>query len=193
MDINGDQVPDFVGTNGVATFTFFVGNAQHLFGSITTAETSFIQGVTATGQLQVGSQGTITGSTALLDGLSGGMASSSIVALAPSFQMQTSAHFTVNRPIAPVFSLLAIAAELYNTPVSSTQNCVSTQTVVPSSGHGESQDHSLGSTQQDSKSSAAANHQLSKHEASSHDAVDLAFADDTDWRGNSSGKPVSWV
>src|SRR5262245_31169032 len=112
MDVNGDQVPDFVGTQGVATFTFFVGNAQHTFGTVTTADVSYIQGVTPAGQLEVGSQGTIVGATGPLAKLSGGFVSQSVVGLAPTFNMQTNVHFTVNRPVGPMFSVLAIAANV---------------------------------------------------------------------------------
>src|SRR5262245_10720680 len=112
MDVNGDQVPDFVGTQGVATFTFFVGTVQHTFGSITTADVSYIQGVTPAGQLEVGSQGTIVGATGPLVKLSGGFVSQSVVGLAPTFDMQTNVHFTVNRPVAPMLRVLAIAADL---------------------------------------------------------------------------------
>ena len=52
MDVNGDQVPDFVGTTGVATFDFFAGSsANGIFGSITTVNTSYITGFTADGHI----------------------------------------------------------------------------------------------------------------------------------------------
>ena len=111
MDVNGDSVPDFVGTQGVATFTFFVATPAFSCGSVTTVDTSYIQGVTPAGQLNVGSQGTIVSSTCLFVGLSGGFMSQSTVGLSPGFQMQTNVHFTVNKPIAPVFSFLAAVAD----------------------------------------------------------------------------------
>lgn len=97
MDINGDQVPDFVGTTGVATFEFFVGNPgkQFSLGTITTVNTSFIQGVTAAGEMVVGSQGTITAGTAMLSRLTGGFVSQSTVGLFPTFTMATTVHFSV--------------------------------------------------------------------------------------------------
>jgi len=96
MDINGDQMPDFVGTNGVATMTFFAGALQNFtLGSITTANTSFIQGVTEVGELLVGSVGTIVSSSGIFQHVTGSMQSNSTVALYPTYQMDTNVHFTL--------------------------------------------------------------------------------------------------
>jgi hypothetical protein len=185
MDINGDQVPDFVGTTGTATFSFFAGNSQHVFGSITTVETSLIQGITATGQMLVGSHGTITDSTSLLRGLAGGFDSQSTVGLVPTFEMRTNVHFTVNHPVGPAFAVLAIANDLSNridVPAShATADQTSPTVLFPSDG-GSISDHGAGhasDVQQNAKHAA---------DSTSHDAVDLAFADDVDWRLDTSGK-----
>ena len=107
MDINGDAVPDFVGTTGVSTFSFFVGApARGAIGSITTTNTSYIQGFTPEGKILVGSQGTIVEGTKLLKHVSGGFASESTVVLGPAFEMQTFAHFTVEA-LKPAFAALS--------------------------------------------------------------------------------------
>jgi hypothetical protein len=93
MDVNGDAVPEFVGTNGVATFSFYVGS--YFIGSITTVNTSFIQGMTATGEMLVDSTGTITGTAGLLRGATGGFSSHSVVALFPAYAMKTAVHFVM--------------------------------------------------------------------------------------------------
>lgn len=96
MDINGDEMPDFVGTNGLATITFFAGALQNFtLGSITTANTSFIQGVTEVGELLVGSVGTIVSSAGIFQHVTGSMQSNSTVALYPTYQMDTNVHFTL--------------------------------------------------------------------------------------------------
>ena len=96
MDINGDQMPDFVGTTGVATMTFFAGAFQNFtLGSITTSNTSFIQGVTEVGELLVGSVGTIVSSAGIFQHVTGSMQSNSTVALYPTYQMDTNVHFTL--------------------------------------------------------------------------------------------------
>jgi hypothetical protein len=94
MDVNGDAVPDFVGTNGVSTFSFYAGS--FFVGSITTVNTSFIQGITATGEMLVGSTGTITGAAGLLRSATGGFTCQSTVALYPAFAMQTAVHFVIS-------------------------------------------------------------------------------------------------
>jgi hypothetical protein len=94
MDVNGDAVPEFVGTNGVATFSFYAGG--FFVGSITTVNTSFIQGITATGEMLVGSTGTITGTAGLLRGATGGFTSQSVVGLFPTYAMKTAVHFVIS-------------------------------------------------------------------------------------------------
>ena len=99
MSLAPGGAPQFVGTNGVATFTFDLSlGAPVALGSITTSDTSFIAGVGASGQLMVGSTGTITSSTGFAAGLSGGFASHSVVAMGASFDLHTSVHFTVQDP-----------------------------------------------------------------------------------------------
>jgi hypothetical protein len=96
MDVNGDTVPDFVGTNGIATFSFYAGKARDiLVGSITTANASYIQGVTAYGEMIVASTGTITGGTGLLRNVAGGFTSQSVVGFFPAFAMNTAVQFVV--------------------------------------------------------------------------------------------------
>jgi hypothetical protein len=192
MDINGDQVPDFVGTQGVATFTFFVGAPQFMVGSITTANTSYIQGVTETAQLLVGSQGTIVASTGVLRNLSGGFGSQSTVGLMPSFEMQTNVHFTVNRPVAPVFSLLAIANDMLSgSTVADTSDCKSNASTESRRGHGKGHDRD------DAGAHDGGHHRRgvrndSKHEAppSRHHAHDQIFAEDMDWRLSKADKKL---
>jgi hypothetical protein len=115
LDVTGDGYPDFIGTMGVATFTFFVGQSQPLnLGSITTANVSYIQGFTAAGQLLVGSAGTIVGSSGALAGASGGFTSTSIVSMYPTFQMDTAVHFSANRAVSRVLTALDwVAAHLH--------------------------------------------------------------------------------
>ena len=111
MDINGDQIPDFVGTTGVATFTFFVGAAgRGNIGSITTTNVSYIQGVTALGELLVGSQGTIVDGTRALSRVTGSFVSESIVGMGATFSMETFVQFTVKAPLMPGAALLAMVA-----------------------------------------------------------------------------------
>lgn len=106
MDINGDAVPDFVGTTGVSTFSFFVGSpARGSIGSVTTTNISYIQGFTPEGQILVGSQGTIVDGTKMLKHVSGEFVSQSTVVLGPAFEMQTFAHFTVEA-MKPAFAAL---------------------------------------------------------------------------------------
>jgi hypothetical protein len=96
MDVTGDMVPDFIGTQGVATFSFYTGRSQNVFvGSITTVNTSYIQGVTANGEMVVGSTGVITACSGVFRSMSGGFTSQSVVGLFPSFAMQTAVHFTI--------------------------------------------------------------------------------------------------
>jgi hypothetical protein len=108
MDVTGDQIPDFVGTTGVATFEFFVGSEAWGLGTITTNNVSFIQSVMPTGQFVVGSQGTIVAATRLLSQVSGSFASQSTVALGPAFQMETLVQFTVSTPNISAFVLMAV-------------------------------------------------------------------------------------
>ena len=97
MDVNGDSMPDFVGTNGVATFSFYAGPAKNIFvGSITTVNVSYIQGVTAAGEMIVGSTGTITACDGLFKSMSGGFTSQSVVAMYPAFAMNTTVNFAIN-------------------------------------------------------------------------------------------------
>jgi len=194
MDINGDQVPDFVGTTGVATFSFFVGAPEHLFGSITTADTSYIQGVTPAGQLVVGSQGTIIASTNVLKNLSGGFVSQSTVGMLPTFEMQTNVHFTVNRPVGPAFTLLAIAADLVSTS-NATPSEQKSDPVLPH--NDRSSDHGV-------RNNVAPDAEVDQHDKgqylsakptaeSGHDAHDGIFADDVDWLPNGLRKDRSLV
>jgi hypothetical protein len=96
MDVTGDLVPDFVGTQGVATFSFFASRSQNIFvGSITTVNTSYIQGVTAAGELVVGSTGTITACSGIFQSMTGAFTSQSVVGLFPHFAMQTAVQFVI--------------------------------------------------------------------------------------------------
>jgi hypothetical protein len=194
MDINGDQVPDFVGTTGVATFTFFVGTPQHLFGSITTAETSYIQGVTPAGQLVVGSQGTIIASGNALKNLSGGFVSQSTVGMLPTFEMQTNVHFTVNRPVGPAFTLLAIAADLVSASHAATSH-QKADPVMPqndrSCAQGNRNNVAPGADADHSDEGQA--HGSKPAADSAHDAHDGIFADDVDWLPGSLRKDLSLV
>lgn len=97
MSLSPEAPPQFVGTIGVATFDFNLafGSTPITVGSITTHDTSFIEGVGASGQLLVGSSGTITASTGICTGLTGGFASHSVVSMGAAFAMQTSLHFSV--------------------------------------------------------------------------------------------------
>lgn len=97
MSLSPEAPPQFVGTIGVATFDFNLsfGPTPITVGSITTHDTSFIEGVGASGQLLVGSSGTITASTGICTGLTGGFASHSVVSMGAAFAMQTSVHFSV--------------------------------------------------------------------------------------------------
>lgn len=97
MSLSPEAPPQFVGTIGVATFdfNFSFGSTPITVGSITTHDTSFIEGLGASGQLLVGSSGTITASTGICTGLTGGFASHSVVSMGAAFAMQTSVHFSV--------------------------------------------------------------------------------------------------
>jgi len=179
MDVNGDSIPDFVGTQGLATFTFFVATPAFSCGSITTVDTSFIQGVTPAGQMHVGSQGTIVSNTGLFVGLSGGFISQSTVGLSPSFQMQTNVHFTVNKPSAPIFSFLAAAADFYaglNTPTnpSVTHAC---------QGGVTSTEEPITSSSGVTDSHGAAGHSKKGHDApiAHHHVHDDIFSEDANW------------
>ncbi|MBI3465142.1 MAG: hypothetical protein HY000_19115 [Planctomycetes bacterium] len=93
-DVNGDSLPDLVGTTGVSTFTFFVNSVfPKGLASVTTANVSYIQGVNAAGELLVNSVGTIIEGTGLAKRLSGGFTSTSVVGFYPSFSMHTEATF----------------------------------------------------------------------------------------------------
>jgi hypothetical protein len=96
MDIDADSVPDFVGTNGVSTLSFYAGKMRDIVvGTIVTTNTSFIQGVTATGELLVGSTGVISGCSGIFKELTGTFTSASTVSLAPVFAMQTTVQFVI--------------------------------------------------------------------------------------------------
>jgi len=186
MDINGDQVPDFVGTQGVATFTFYIGNSQHVLGTITTADVSYIQGVTPAGQMLVGSQGTIVSANSttpllLFRGLAGGFASQSTVGLGPTFAMQTNVHFTVNRPVGPALTVVAFANDLVsaaNTP--SGQWAVDTVLTVNNHGSDAGNHHGDAPGGDDAHHGSDLVHD-SKLSGDAHDSHDGVFSDDTDW------------
>ena len=189
MDINNDQVPDFVGTNGVATFEFFIGSrAVGLIGSITTVNTSYVQGVTPTGSLVVGSQGTIVSGTLALKSVIGGFVSQSTVSLAPSFEMQTSVHFTVNKPAQAPFVLLAKAGASNPAEKPGKHSPIQTSAdddlpVRP--GHDNQGPHPK--LRQDQKVSTGGKTNDQRGPADSHDspherAVDRNFEIHTDWR-----------
>jgi len=111
MDINGDAVPDFVGTTGVGTFTFFVSaNAPQGLGSVTTTNVSQVQGVTAAGELMVSTVGTIVNATGVGKYLKGGFSSTSVVAMYPAFSMHTSATFELSRQAAKFVHVFVAAA-----------------------------------------------------------------------------------
>ncbi|MEX2139027.1 MAG: hypothetical protein WD894_07180 [Pirellulales bacterium] len=95
--IGGDGIPDtFVGTNGLATFSFYAGKARDiLVGTVTTVNVSYIQGLTALGEMIVASTGTITGSSGLFKEVTGGFTSQSVVGLANGFAMSTSVQFVI--------------------------------------------------------------------------------------------------
>jgi hypothetical protein len=98
MSLSPETPPQFVGTMGVATFDFnlsFGSTSPITVGSITTHDTSFIEGVGASGQLMVGSSGTIAASTGICTGLTGGFSSHSVVSMGAAFAMQTNVHFAV--------------------------------------------------------------------------------------------------
>jgi hypothetical protein len=177
MDINDDQVPDFVGTHGVATFTFFVGGPQHTFGSITTADVSYIQGITPAGQLQVGSQGTIVGASGPLAKLSGGFVSQSVVGLAPTFDMQTNVHFTVNRPVGKMFNVRAMAENLESSKHRADTQPAKNDTGGPSH-HGDADDTRGDDDRQNNDS-----FHVGKPHANfgQHDAHDMIFGENLDW------------
>jgi hypothetical protein len=199
MDITGDSLPDFVGTQGVATFTFFVGAPQHVFGSITTTETSYIQGVTLAGQLLVGSQGTIIDSTRALSNLSGEFVSQSTVGLSPSFEMQTYVHFTVNRPVVPVFTVLALAADL-DSASDAKDSCQNgdhaSEAVLPqnngSSDHANREDLASGADDDRHEQDPRHNSKLDADSAR-HETHDCIFADDVDWRPGNSHQDLALV
>ncbi len=110
MDINNDQIPDFVGTTGVARFDFFVdSSASWIVGSVTTHNTSYIQGVNPAGQFLVGSQGTIVAGSGILSHVSGGFVSQSTVGFFPAFEMQTSVRFNVAIPSGETYVALVMA------------------------------------------------------------------------------------
>jgi hypothetical protein len=187
MDVTGDQIPEFVGTHGVATFTFFVGAPRFEFGSITTTNVSFIQGVTPAGELVVGSQGTIVQSTRMLRGLAGGFVSQSTVGLAPSFEMATSVHFTVNREVGPMFAFLAIANDLVSKADSADcqQKGGVIETTASERGRKASQGHRNGpDARTEQRQNVREQRRDSKHDVSSarQHARDRAFADNVDWR-----------
>lgn len=127
MPLAPGGAPQFVGTNGVATFTFDLSlGAPMAIGSITTDDTSFIQGVGPTGLL-VGSTGTIVSATGFCTGLSGGFASHSVVAMGASFDLHTSVQFTVQDPwgvsmtrtLDGLSAIDALATYTYNPPTGS--------------------------------------------------------------------------
>ncbi|HEX5443055.1 MAG TPA: hypothetical protein VFW87_04460 [Pirellulales bacterium] len=98
MSLSPEAPPQFVGTLGVATFDFnlsFGSTSPITVGSISTHDTSFIEGVGSSGQLMVGSSGTIVSSTGICTGLTGGFASHSVVTMGAAFEMQTTVHFSV--------------------------------------------------------------------------------------------------
>lgn len=97
MDLNGDTVPEtFVGTNGIATFSFYAGKMRDIVvGTITTVNTSYVQGLTAVGEMIVASTGTITASSGLFKQVTGGFTSQSVVGLSPVFAMTTTVQFVV--------------------------------------------------------------------------------------------------
>jgi hypothetical protein len=88
----------FVGTTGVATFTFCVPSMPGCtYETITTADTSYITGVDpTTGALLVSSTGTITASRGIFGDLQGGFASTSQVNLGPQFSGTTNVDFTIS-------------------------------------------------------------------------------------------------
>jgi hypothetical protein len=96
MDINADSIPDFVGTNGVSTLTFYAGKLRDIVvGTIVTTNTSYIQGVTAAGEMLVGSTGVISGCSGIFKEMTGAFTSASTVSLAPVFAMQTTVQFVI--------------------------------------------------------------------------------------------------
>jgi hypothetical protein len=96
MDINADSIPDFVGTNGISTLTFYAGKMRDIVvGTIVTTNTSFIQGVTAAGEMLVGSTGVISGCSGIFKAMTGTFTSASTVSLAPEFAMQTTVQFVI--------------------------------------------------------------------------------------------------
>jgi hypothetical protein len=91
----------FVGTTGAATFTFVVSTPFFSLPieTIKTTETTYIQGMDPlTGNLSVGSSGTIASSSGLFWGLKGGFTSSSVVCMGPQFNSDTNVEFTITVP-----------------------------------------------------------------------------------------------
>ncbi|MGI8979560.1 MAG: hypothetical protein ACR2FY_10065 [Pirellulaceae bacterium] len=186
MDVNGDQVLDFVGTMGVATFNFFAGSSTvGLIGSITTVDTSYIQGVTAAGQIIVGSQGTITNGTLALSHVSGGFVSQSIVGFDPTFQMETNVHFTVTAPSMSV----AVAMAGSNQNVAAT---TSDSAAHKPADHDKTKQESHHVSQavpaviDNAPGKGRGQSDLTRHERS----VDQTFQVDTDWRAGEDAVPV---
>lgn len=189
MDINGDAIPDFVGTTGVATFSFFVGTAgRGALGSITTVNTSYIQGVTAAGQILVGSQGTIVDGSGLLTHVSGGFVSQSTVGLFPTFDMQTNVHFTVSTPVKPALALLAIVGSVEQVSPAPSESCRRTSEDAPPK---KSDDDSCKASIGTHRSSAACGDRDRQHSnASRHErSTDRNFEADIDWSTGESNKP----
>jgi hypothetical protein len=98
MDLDGDQTPEsFVGTNGISTLSFYAGKMRDIFvGTIVTVNTSFIQGVVPeTGELLVGSTGTISACSGVFKHMVGTFTSASTVTLGPAFAMSTTVSFVI--------------------------------------------------------------------------------------------------
>ena len=177
MDVNADLIPDFVGTTGIATFNFFVGSEVYgSIGTITTANTSYIQAMTPTGEMVVGSQGTIVDSTRLLGRLSGSFVSQSTVSMGAGFSMQTHVSFTVDRPVRPLFGMLAVAAEFHaRNDDTELPGDLEDDALPAKKGRHADCDHSKHSRDRD-------DHGKHHHGLKHHKAYDKAFAGEADWR-----------
>src|SRR5207249_1166778 len=129
----------------------------------------------------------IIASTSALKNIAGGFVSQSTVGLVPTFEMQTDVHFTVNRPVGPALTLVAIANDLIsasNTPYShQTVSTVLPQNDPLSAGSGDPRQTWSGDNAHHDADPA---HNSKLAGDSAHHSHDEIFADDADWLTGSS-------
>lgn len=104
-----DGVP--VSATGTATFTFVATSttgargktAQHTItvGSFTTTDTSSVTAISPAGVLTVQSNGTIVAANGVFAGAQGGFTSESQIGLGPTFFLQTSVDYALDKEVAP--------------------------------------------------------------------------------------------